>query len=250
MSTEPGCVQSMSPSRTGNRISRNIRIHSKRDVAAIGPLLHPLATSGQLGHRGRVQDSGPSRYDPGVAATPEIGLSPGDWAVLGVVAEGAIHGFAVAQLMAPGGDLGRIWSLPRPVVYQALKKLAGLGLVAERAVESSERGPQRTIMAVTSRGRRAIAGWLSEPVGHVREVRSQFLLKLALIERRGSDPSGLLAAQREVLVTVVANLEGQQKAATGFEQVLATWRLESSRAVLRFLDQVSRPPNAAAATAG
>jgi DNA-binding PadR family transcriptional regulator len=180
----------------------------------------------------------------------DFALSPGEWGVLGVVAEGATHGFAVAQLMAPDGDLGRIWSLPRPVVYQALKKLVGLALIAERAVESSDRGPQRTIVAVTLRGRRAIAAWLSEPVGHVRDIRSLLLLKLALIDRRSGDPSQLLAAQRQVVVPVVASLEEQLNATTGFEQVLATWRLESSKAVLRFLDQTSQHPRTATVSAG
>jgi DNA-binding PadR family transcriptional regulator len=191
-----------------------------------------------------------SQYHPGVPRKHELGLSPGDWGVLGLVAEGATHGFAVAQLMAPGGDLGRIWSLPRPLVYQALKKLAGQALIAERAVESSDRGPRRTIVAVTPRGRRAIAGWLSEPVEHVRDVRSLLLLKLALIDRRGADPSLLLAGQRHVLVPVVASLEEQLNATAGFEKVLATWRLESSKAVLRFLDQANQRPHRAAASAG
>jgi DNA-binding PadR family transcriptional regulator len=187
---------------------------------------------------------------PGVAAIRDLGLLPGDWAVLGVVAEGAVHGFAVAQLMGPGGELGRIWSLPRPLVYQALKKLAGLGLIAERAVVSSHRGPQRTMVAVTPRGRRAIVRWLSEPVEHVREVRSLLLLKLALIDRRGGDPSELLAAQRHVLLPIVSNLEEQHQASSGFEQVLATWRLESTLAVLRFLDQASGARDNAAASPG
>ena len=60
-------------------------------------------------------------------------LSTGEWAVLGVIAEGPTHGFALAQLLAPNGPLGRIWSLPRPIVYQAIKKLLLLGLISEQA---------------------------------------------------------------------------------------------------------------------
>ena len=185
------------------------------------------------------------RYHPDVAAGGESGLSPGDWAVLGVVTEGATHGFAVAQLMAPNGALGRVWSLPRPVVYQALKKLTGLGLIVERAVESSDRGPQRTIVAATSQGHRAVVRWLAAPVEHVREVRSLLLLKLALIDRRGGDPSVLIAAQRQLLLPLLARLDDQHHATTGFEQVLVAWRLESCRAVLRFLDQAGQAQNAA-----
>ena len=123
---------------------------------------------------------GAARYHGLVVARREVELSAGEWAVLGVIAEGPTHGFAVAQLLAPTGPLGQIWSLPRPIVYQAIKKLLQLELITERATERSSRGPQRTILATTANGRRAVRDWLGQPVEHVREVRSLLLLKLAL----------------------------------------------------------------------
>jgi DNA-binding PadR family transcriptional regulator len=169
-------------------------------------------------------------------ARRELELSAGEWAVLGVIDEGPTHGFAAAQLLAPDGVLGRIWSLPRPIVYQAIKKLTGLGLIAEQATERSSRGPMRTILATTPNGRRAVQTWLGEPVEHVREVRSLLLLKLALIDRIGGDPASLLGLQRQVLVPKLEALQRQRDHAEGFELTLATWRLESIKAVVRFLD--------------
>ena len=49
-------------------------------------------------------------------------LSAAAWAVLGVVAEGPTHGFAVAAVLAPDGPLGQVWTLPRPMVYRELDK--------------------------------------------------------------------------------------------------------------------------------
>jgi len=43
-------------------------------------------------------------------------LSLPEWTVLAVVNERPTHGFAIAQLTAPQGELGRIWHIPRPVV--------------------------------------------------------------------------------------------------------------------------------------
>jgi DNA-binding PadR family transcriptional regulator len=176
-----------------------------------------------------------------VPARRDFDLSAGEWAVLGVIAEGPTHGFAVAQLLAPEGPLGQIWSLPRPIVYQAIKKLLQLGLITERATERSTRGPQRTILATTPTGRRAIRSWLGEPVEHVREVRSLLLLKLALLDRVGDDPIGLIGAQREVLTPKLEAMQHHRDHAEGFELTLATWRLESIKAVLRFLDASQRP---------
>ncbi|HEY2301801.1 MAG TPA: hypothetical protein VGH66_07905 [Acidimicrobiales bacterium] len=174
-------------------------------------------------------------------ARRDFDLSAGEWAVLGVIAEGPTHGFAAAQLLAPEGPLGRIWSLPRPIVYQAIKKLLLLGLITERATERSSRGPQRTILATTPTGRRAIRSWLGEPVEHVREVRSLLLLKLALLDRMGDDSTELLSAQREMLKPKLEAMQHHRDHAEGFELTLATWRLESIQAVLRFLDASQRP---------
>lgn len=176
-------------------------------------------------------------------AAPEPGdFSPGDWAVLGVVAEGPTHGFAVAQLVGAAGELGRIWTLPRPFVYQALKKLMGGGLIAVEATEPSDRGPLRTVVAATPAGRRAVEVWLSEPVEHVRDMRSLFLLKLALLDRAGADARPLAAAQQQALTLQLAGLEAQRDQADGFERTLGSWRLESCLSAIRFLGALSSQP--------
>jgi DNA-binding PadR family transcriptional regulator len=176
-------------------------------------------------------------------SAPALELTPAGWAVLGVVAEAPIHGFAVAALLAPAGPLGQVWSLPRPLVYRELTKLDQLGLVVATATERSEQGPARTIMTVTPDGQRAVRDWLTQPVEHVRDVRSLLLLKLALLDRSGVAVHGLLAAQRATLVPQLAGLHERLEVATGFERLLAQWRLASSTAVLQFIDAaLSDPP--------
>ena len=165
----------------------------------------------------------------------DLDLSPGEWAVLGAVAEGPTHGFAVAQLLAPEGELGRVWTLPRPVVYQVIQKLLQLGLVKPRGTETSRRGPVRTVIAITPAGRSAVRRWLAEPVDHVRDIRSLLLLKLALIDRRGGDPAPLIAAQKERVRTQLESLTKARKSVDGFDRTILEWRIASSRATLDFL---------------
>ena len=165
-------------------------------------------------------------------------LAPGEWAVLSLVSERPTHGFAVAKALGPEGEVGRVWSLSRPLVYRALDTLVDAGLVERGAVEPSSRGPQRTPIRATVRGRRRVGGWLREPVEHVREVRSLFMLKLLFTERSGLDPAPLFAAERAFLVPTLAALERKVKEEHGFERTLAMWRLESTRAVVRFIDAV------------
>jgi PadR family transcriptional regulator AphA len=163
-------------------------------------------------------------------------LGAGEWAVLALVAERPTHGFAVARQLGPEGEIGRVWSLSRPLVYRALDTLADAALVERGAVEPSERGPRRTPIRATAAGRRRVRTWLSEPVEHVREVRSLLMLKLLFVERSGFDPEPLLTAQRALLEPVIGALEGRVEDESGFERTLAGWRLESTRAVLRFID--------------
>ncbi|HWE53966.1 MAG TPA: PadR family transcriptional regulator [Acidimicrobiales bacterium] len=167
-------------------------------------------------------------------------LSPGEWAVLGAVAEGPKHGFAVAQLLAADGELGQVWTMPRPVVYQVIKKLAELGYVTERKTEPGTRGPVRTIVGVTPAGRRALRKWLAEPVDHIRDVRSLLLLKLALLYRSGADPSALVTAQTERVKTQLQGLTRNRRSAAGFERALLEWRIASSRATVDFLSSASQ----------
>jgi DNA-binding PadR family transcriptional regulator len=107
-----------------------------------------------------------------MSAGPSLSLA--EWTVLALISEHPTHGFAIVQLTAPGGELGRIWHIPRPVVYRAIGRFGEARLVAPQGVEPG-RGPQRTIYSVTPAGRKAAADWLDTPVQHVRDVR-RFLL--------------------------------------------------------------------------
>jgi PadR family transcriptional regulator AphA len=162
-------------------------------------------------------------------------LAPGEWAVLAVVSEGPTHGFAVAKALGPSGDIGRVWSLSRPLVYRALARLVEAGLVEKGGTEPSATGPSKTSVRATGRGRQFVRRWLHEPVDHVRDVRSLLMLKLLFLERANLDPGPLLDAQSALLLPVEAALEQRADSVSGFERTLALWRLESTRAVLRFL---------------
>src|ERR1700722_7466465 len=124
---------------------------------------------------------------------PEMPLP--EWLVLAVLSQRPAHGFAVAQLTAPGGDLGRIWQVSKAVVYRAIGRLTNAGLIVPEGTEPGL-GPQRTVYTATDDGRAAADRWLRGPVEHVREIRSELLLKLVLLDRAGADPTELLRAQR------------------------------------------------------
>jgi len=163
-------------------------------------------------------------------------LAPGEWSVLALLAEQPGHGWALARQMARGGEIGRVWALGRPLVYRALELLAERGLIEPAGSERGLRGPNRTVFRATAAGREALARWLAEPVEHVRDIRSLLLLKLVLIERAGLDRRPLLRAQRAVVVPAVEALEQRLAQSTGSEAIFVRFRLETTRAVLDFID--------------
>jgi DNA-binding PadR family transcriptional regulator len=130
--------------------------------------------------------------------------------VLCLVREAPSHGFAIARILAGDGELGHVWRVPKPVIYRALQRLEGAQLVATVEVQPSNAGPARSLVAVTDAGSRAASAWLARPASHNRDIRSELLVKLALLERAGTDPSPLLAAQRDQLKPVSEGLLKQQ----------------------------------------
>ena len=62
-----------------------------------------------------------------------------EWTVLVLFSQRATHGFAVSQLTAPDGELGRIWRIPRPVVYRSIGRLLEAGLITVQRHEQTDR---------------------------------------------------------------------------------------------------------------
>jgi DNA-binding PadR family transcriptional regulator len=107
--------------------------------------------------------------------------------VLALLAEEPTHGFALARVLAEEGELGQVWTMPRPRVYRAIDDLRDSGLIEAVETERSSRGPNRTVFAPTAGGALALEQWLARPVAHVREARSELLLKLVLTQRAGRE---------------------------------------------------------------
>jgi hypothetical protein len=99
-------------------------------------------------------------------------------------------------------------------------------------------GLARSQLEVTAEGDQAARDWLRQPVTQPGDIRSELLVKLALLSRVSSDPRDLLRKQRAQLAPIADALAAQTRAATGFDYTLALWRHESISAMLRFLDAI------------
>jgi DNA-binding PadR family transcriptional regulator len=163
-------------------------------------------------------------------------LLPGEWAVLALLCEQPLHGYAIATLMAPEGAIGRVWALRRQMTYRTLESLEKLGLVVEDSIEKGAGAPTRRVLRATPDAQQRVAAWLEQPEEHVRDLRSMLLLKIHFLRRRGDSLSGLLQAQRGVLLRQERSLAERREGADELDRMLARWRWSMTDAALRFID--------------
>ena len=162
--------------------------------------------------------------------------SLGGWAVLALLCEGDAHGWALVRTLASDGEVGSVWSIRRALVYRTVELLLEAGMVEQAGSEPGTRGSPRTMLRVRPAGRQAVRRWLTEPVAHVRDLRSALLLKLLFAQRAGVDRIPLLEAQRAILADTVVALEAPVGAEEEAVATARVFRLETARAGLRFVD--------------
>lgn len=172
-----------------------------------------------------------------MARATEQQLLLGEWACLGILYERPSHGFAIAARLKPDGDVGRVWSLSRALTYRSLEQLTVRGHVRAVGEEPGIAGGNRTILAATRQGRGQLRTWLATPVAHLRDIRSELLLKLIIAEICGIDMRAMLVRQRDHIAELTEPLSVQAAGRAGVD-VVALWRGEVSQAALRFLDQL------------
>jgi DNA-binding PadR family transcriptional regulator len=172
-----------------------------------------------------------------VGRTTEQQLLLGEWACLGILYQAPTHGFAIAARLKPDGDVGRVWSSSRALTYRSLEQLAIRGYIQPVGEEPGIAGGNRTILAATRDGRAQLRKWLATPVVHLRDLRSELLLKLIIADHCGIDVSPMLEQQR-ARVAQMAQAMGDQIDDADALDVVALWRTESAHAALRFLDRL------------
>jgi DNA-binding PadR family transcriptional regulator len=168
-------------------------------------------------------------------------LSLTEWLVLCLACEGPTHGFALTRLLSRQGSLGRVLRVSKPTIYRALLRLEQLGLVQMAGAQHTSLGPDRSLIEATRAGRAAARAWLRTPVAHGRDVRLELMLKLALLDRAETDPTGLLKRQRAEFGPLAAALADQVHVTTGIEHTLALWRHQAMSAIMQFLDEMTQP---------
>jgi DNA-binding PadR family transcriptional regulator len=167
-----------------------------------------------------------------VSAPDHLNLAQGT--CVSLVAAGHHHGWALVRELAADGGVGRIWTLSRPLTYRTIDQLVERNLLLRTGTEPGS-GPARAVLAITPAGRRAAVSWLTTPVEHLRETRTELLVKLELGGRLGVDRVAFLQAQRRVFAPIIESIAHRPEG-----DLVEVWRAESSASVERFLDRAEQ----------
>jgi len=160
-----------------------------------------------------------------------------EYAVLGLLAEGPTHGFAISKALQTDTEVGRVITVKRPLVYRAIDRLVDAGLAEPDHSEPGAAGPNRVIHRVTRPGKRRLDSWLGSPVGHVRDMRIEFQLKLTLLQRLDRSPLQLVVLQRQALEPTLAALEVPSSDSVDH---LDLWRRHNAAAAASYLVSLER----------
>ena len=157
--------------------------------------------------------------------------------VLALVVHTPRHGWAIHEELSPTGDIGRAWTLSRQLVYRAIDTLVEDGLV-KRATPKDGGGGDKVIISPTAAGKRTAMLWLDSPVTHLRDVRTELVLKVMLREKMKMPLDSFLSLQHEVFDPLIASINKDSSSSP-----VNLWRKESANAVKRYLTRLERNVN-------
>jgi PadR family transcriptional regulator AphA len=162
---------------------------------------------------------------------------PAEYGLLGLLLDGPAHGYDLQQRVH--ADLGPVWHVAWSQLYSVLHGLEEKGWVAAATRESAS-GPPRHTYSITARGRRAFFEWALAPVGRLRDLRIEFLVKVYFLRRHTPqelDP--LLVRQAEALRQAIADQSvlGGDPWTTS---IAASFRRHQTESALAWIDEVRR----------
>lgn len=176
-----------------------------------------------------------------VQSCPDSRLSPGEAAVLAALLLGPRHGYELANLFAELG-ITEVLPMEQPTLYGYLRSLEAAGHVAWREERTGSR-PPRKVYSTTERGREAAEAWLAQPVERLRQVRQEFLVKLALLDAlgRASQRRALIAAQADACRAYLERVNGERPASP-VAKLSRSSRASAAAATITWLESLLARP--------
>ena len=162
-------------------------------------------------------------------------LLPGELSVLALLLDWPMHGYEMARCFERD-DLAEVCPVEQSLLYTYLRNIEDRELVTWHEVREGKR-PPRKVYVLTDAGRAAVENWLHEPVGRMRQVRLEFLLKLYFLHHSdvGAE-AALLQRQLRVCEDYRARLSERANGTEGFPRLVAHSKLSAAEATIGWLE--------------
>ena len=168
-------------------------------------------------------------------------LNASEYAVLGLLRQRPAYGYELKQQLSRGQGLARVCPIEPSMIYAILKSLSGLELID--GVWDNSVYPPRAVYTATAEGEAEFLRWLRRPVGRMREVRLDFLVKLYFAMAEDSDLAlELVAGQIDHCCAYAEEIERELEAAEpgSFDAIALGSKASAARITLEWLQQSQR----------
>jgi len=162
-----------------------------------------------------------------------------EYALLGFLQQGALHGYQLHQQLNDPNTLGRVWRVKQARVYALLDTLEHAGSITS-SIQQQDSYPARRVFELTALGRRSFEKWLSNPVQNPRDIRQEFLSKLYFARLNGKETAAhLVTTQRQACqkwLEEYLSFSEREKSAQSYTWLLLQYRISQVQATLSWLD--------------
>ncbi|MCC6147866.1 MAG: PadR family transcriptional regulator [Anaerolineaceae bacterium] len=166
-----------------------------------------------------------------------------EFVLLGLLEQRPMHGYDLFKALDRLEGVGLVWRVKQSRLYALLDRLEGEGLLSGKVVPSQNR-PDRREYQLTEEGHARFETWRASPVGHLRDVRQEFLARLYFALQAGQDSArSLVSAQRDCCrrwmdeMAAQAVLLGEDRL---YEILVLRYRISQAGALLEWLDVCER----------
>ena len=161
-----------------------------------------------------------------------------EYALLGFLRSGPLHGYQIYQELRDPSGLGLIWRLKQSQLYALLARLEDEGYISAE-LQVQETRPTRKEYHLTPQGQDAFLKWVQNPVPVARRIRQEFLAKLYFARREGPEISArLIERQRATCQSWLADLNDSVPPSASQETqpwLIYQYRLHHVRAIIDWL---------------
>ena len=165
-------------------------------------------------------------------------LTPAEYAVLGLVRRGPTYGYELQRQLSGNTGLALVCPVEPAMIYAILKSLSGLELIDGQWDNSTY--PPKAVHRATDAGEIAFVRWLQKPVGRIREVRLDLLVKLFfLLDEDRPAATLLIEEQIDVCRSYSFEVESafEEREPGSFDAIALGGKLSAVRLTIAWLEE-------------